>query len=188
MKDKNTTKNTENGNVTHGTQNETKGFSFYDEVKKGDEAQIELGKNLITDIAMQTSNDFVVIDCVLMILELFTVKDAKVSSCDLAEELQHHLFTWTQEHDDSLSVWRESVLSGKKYQTSKDEDSRSFATSGESSELENLAAHISEVMKNPLTPVSLYNAMTDELTINPMDTDSPEWILGTLKKNLEDAK
>jgi hypothetical protein len=42
MKDKNTTKNTENGNATHGTQNETKGFSFYDEVKKGDEAQIEL--------------------------------------------------------------------------------------------------------------------------------------------------
>jgi hypothetical protein len=139
--------------------------------------KLNFGKNLITDIAMQTSNDFVVIDCVLMILELFTVKDAKVSSCDLAEELQHHLFTWTQEHDNTYSDWREAVLTGKKYQTS-----RAQETPGESTELENLAAQISSVMKNPRIPTRLYNVMTDELSENTLDTDSPEWILGNLKK------
>jgi hypothetical protein len=183
MKDKNTTKNTENGNVTHGTQNETKGFSFYDEVKKGDDAQIEVGKRLITDICMTVSNDYTVIDTLLELLELFTLKESKVSTMDLAEQLQDYLFRWTKEYGNAVDAWKDSVLTGEKYKTSGTTD-----TSGESNELENLAAHISEVMKNPLTPVSLYNAMTDELTINPMDTDSPEWILGTLKKNLEDAK
>jgi hypothetical protein len=42
---------------------------------------------------MHSDNDFAVIDCLLTLLELFTVKNAKASTCDLAEELQHHLFT-----------------------------------------------------------------------------------------------
>jgi hypothetical protein len=164
-------------NKTKNTENETKGFNFYDEVKKGDEAQITLGKNIITDIAMHSDNDFAVIDCLLTLLELFTVKNAKASTCDLAEELQHHLFTWTQEHDNTYSDWRESVLTGKKYQSSRTQD-----TLSESAELENLAAQISSVMKNPRIPTRLYNVMTDELSENTLDTDSPEWILGNLKK------
>ena len=53
---------------------------------------------------------------------------------------------------------------------------------GESQELEKLAAQISEVMKNPLTPVKLYNVLSDELSETFADTDSPEWILDNLKK------
>ncbi len=55
------------------------------------------------------------------------------------------------------------------------------AQSGETTDLEKLAAQISEVMKNPLTPERLYNAMTDELISTPYDTDSPEWILKSLE-------
>jgi len=36
---------------------------------------------------------------------------------DMVEDLQQHLFTWTKEHGDGISQWKESVLSGKKYQT-----------------------------------------------------------------------
>lgn len=187
----NKTKNTENESVTIDTQNETKGFSFYDEVKKSDDAQIEIGKGLISDIAMHSDNNFVVIDCLLEMLELFTVKESKVTTRDLAEELQHHLFTWTREHDDSYSDWRESVLSGKKYQTESDkaqETSSTQDTPGESSELKKLAAQISKVMKNPLIPTKLYNVMTDELVENDVDTDSQEWILGSLKRMNKEAK
>jgi hypothetical protein len=49
-------------------------------------------------------------------------------------------------------------------------------------ELEKLAVQISKVMKNPLIPTRLYNAMSDELTAVIADSDSPEWILGNLKK------
>jgi hypothetical protein len=37
-------------------------------------------------------------------------------------------------------------------------------------------------MKHPKMPTRLYNVMTDELVENTLDTDSPEWILGNLKK------
>ncbi len=62
-----------------------------DALEKADE-QAELGKKYITDIAMTCSNDYTVIDSLMQILELFTVKDADVSVCDLAEDLQGYLF------------------------------------------------------------------------------------------------
>jgi hypothetical protein len=47
---------------------------------------------------------------------------------------------------------------------------------------EDLANLLSKVMKHPKMPTKLYDVMTDELVENTFDTDSPEWILGNLKK------
>ncbi len=52
---------------------------------------------------------------------------------------------------------------------------------------EDLANLLSRVMKHPKMPKRLYNVMTDELVENDVDTDSSEWILGSLKK-MECAK
>jgi signal recognition particle GTPase len=52
----------------------------------------------------------------------------------------------------------------------------------EAESLETLANQLSAIMKNPLMPERLYNAMTDELVENDIDSDSPEYILGNLKK------
>lgn len=52
---------------------------------------------------------------------------------------------------------------------------------------EDLANLLSRVMKHPKIPTKLYNVMTDELVENDTDTDSPEWILGSLKQ-MERAK
>jgi hypothetical protein len=49
-------------------------------------------------------------------------------------------------------------------------------------DLEDLADLLSRVMKHPKMPTKLYNVMADELVENDVDADSPEWILGGLKK------
>jgi hypothetical protein len=54
-------------------------------------------------------------------------------------------------------------------------------------DMEDLANLLSKVMKHPKMPTKLYNVMTDELVENDVDTDSEEWILGSLKK-MECAK
>ncbi len=54
-------------------------------------------------------------------------------------------------------------------------------------DVEDLANLLSKVMKHPKMPTKLYNVMTDELVENDVDTDSPDWILGSLKK-MECAK
>ena len=93
-------------------------LASFDQIRREQDAKAERGKNLITDIAMSCGNDYTVIDCLLGILELFAVKDSGIMIGDLAEDLQHHLFIWTKEHGEGFSQWKESVLSGKKYQTS----------------------------------------------------------------------
>ena len=47
---------------------------------------------------------------------------------------------------------------------------------------EDLANLLSEAMKHPKMPAKLYNVMADELVEIGVDTDTPEWILGSLKK------
>ncbi len=49
-------------------------------------------------------------------------------------------------------------------------------------DMEDLANLLSRVMKHPKMPTKLYNVMADELVENDTDTDSPDWILGNLKK------
>jgi len=55
----------------------------------------------------------------------------------------------------------------------------------ETESLETLAKQISAIMINPLLPERLYNAMTDELVENDIDSDSPEYILGNLRKQMQ---
>ena len=55
----------------------------------------------------------------------------------------------------------------------------------ETESLETLANQLSTIMKNPLLPERLYNAMTDELIENDIDADSPEYILGNLRKQMQ---
>jgi hypothetical protein len=52
----------------------------------------------------------------------------------------------------------------------------------------NLAAHLSAVMKDSLTPPQIYNCLSEYLMHIPADTDSTEWILGNLKIMSEDAR
>jgi hypothetical protein len=150
-----------------------------DALEKADE-QAELGKKYITDIAMTCSNDYTVIDSLMQILELFTVKDADVSVRDLANELQDYLFRWTKEYGNSVDAWKDSVLCGTKYKDAP----------VESSELENLAVQISEVLQNPLLPIPIYNAIlhgTDDIINSSNSADnakyetSPEHIKAVLK-------
>jgi hypothetical protein len=150
-----------------------------DALEKADE-QAELGKKYITDIAMTCSNDYTVIDSLMQILELFTVKDADVSVCDLANELQDYLFRWTKEYGNAMDGWKDSVLYGTKYKDTPDK----------SIELEKLANQISELLKNPNLPVELYNAImhgTDDI-VNASSSEangkfetSPEHIKAVLK-------
>jgi hypothetical protein len=62
-----------------------------------------------------------------------------------------------------------------------------FYEGGFDQDTEDLANLLSKVMKHPKMPTRLYNVMTDELVENDVDTDSPEWILSSLKK-MECAK
>ncbi len=94
-------------------------ITAFDRARMEQDEKTERGKNLLTDIAMTCSNDYTVIDSLMEILELFSIKDSNVMIGDLAEDLQIYLFTWTKEHGEGLNDWKESVLSGKKYQVSK---------------------------------------------------------------------
>jgi hypothetical protein len=92
-------------------------FDSQKDAQKEQDDKTERGKNLITDIAMACGNNYTVIDSLMKILELFRVHNPNIMIGDIAEELQIYAFTWTREHDDGFLQWKESLLSGKKYQT-----------------------------------------------------------------------
>ncbi|MDQ3712967.1 MAG: hypothetical protein M3388_12220 [Acidobacteriota bacterium] len=142
--------NTENKNKT---KNEN--FNSFDQVRNEQDEKTERGKNLITDVAMSCGNDFTVIDSLMEILELFAVKDSSMMIGDLAEDLQHHLFTWTREHD-GISQWKESVLSGKKYQNAPGEQSPNSETS-------DAAKQISDLLNNSDLPEPIRDGVADGL-------------------------
>jgi hypothetical protein len=152
-----------------------------DALEKADE-QAELGKKYITDIAMTCSNDYTVIDSLMCILELFTVKDADVSVRDLAGELQDYLFRWTKEYGNSVDAWKDSVLCGTKYKDApaKKESSEKLP---DNYDIDLLAIELSEVLNNPNLPAKLYNIITDELCENHSDTTSPDNIKANLLNN-----
>jgi len=49
-------------------------------------------------------------------------------------------------------------------------------------DVEHLADLLSRAMKHPQMPSQLYNVLGEHFIEIPCDTDSPEWILGSLKK------
>ena len=69
---------------------------------------------------------------------------------DMVEDSQQHLFTWTKEHGDGISQWKESVLSGKKYQT----------TPGESLKTRDAAK---QLLNNPNLPEPIKDGLADGL-------------------------
>ena len=99
--------------------NTTEPETTLEETQREQDEKLERGKNLITDIAMVCGNDYTVIDSLMELLELFTIKDSSIMIGDMVEDLQSYLFVWTKEYGDGFSQWKEAVLSGKKYQVSK---------------------------------------------------------------------
>ncbi len=131
----------------------TEQFDSFKKAQKERDEKTERGKNLITDIAMSCGNDFTVIDSLMEILELFSIKDSSVMIGDMVEDLQQHLFTWTKEHGDGISQWKESVLSGKKYQTAP----------GESLKPSDTAKQVSDLLNNPDLPEPIKDGLQDGL-------------------------
>jgi hypothetical protein len=113
----------------------------------------ETGKKHITDIAMTCSNDYTVIDSLMCILELFTVKDADVRVGDLADELQDYLFRWTKEYGNAMGGWKDSVLYGTKYKDA----------SGESLKPSDTAKQVSDLLNNTDLPEPIRDGLQDGL-------------------------
>ena len=129
--------------------------SFNQALREQDE-KTERGKNLITDIAMTCGNDFTVIDGLMEILELFSIKDSGVMVGDLVEDLQSHLFIWTKEYGEGFSQWKESVLTGKKYPNAPDAKMQNSQTT-------DIARQISGLLNNEDVPEQIRDALTDGL-------------------------
>ncbi len=123
-----------------------------DALEAADE-RAEIGKKHITDIAMTTSNNFSVIDSLMCILELFTVKNADVSVCDLAEDLQGYLFQWTKEYGNAMDGWKDSVMFGDKYKDAPGESLKSSDT----------AKQVSALLNNPNLPEPIKEGLADGL-------------------------
>ena len=132
----------------------TEQFNSFEKAQKERDEKTTRGKNLITDIAMSCSNDFTVIDSLMEILELFSIKDSSVMIGDMVEDLQHHLFIWTKEYGNSLDAWKDSVLYGTKYKDAP----------GESLETRDAAKQISELLNNPDLPEPIRDGLQDGLT------------------------
>ncbi len=131
----------------------TEQFDSFEKAQKERDEKTTRGKNLITDIAMSCGNDFTVIDSLMEILELFSIKDSSVMIGDMVEDLQQHLFTWTKEYGNSVDAWKDSVLYGTKYKDAP----------GESLKTQDAAKQISELLNNPNLPEPIKDGLADGL-------------------------
>ncbi len=125
----------------------------FEQIQSEQDEKTERGKNLLTDIAMSCDNDFTVIDSLMEILELFSIKDSSVMIGDMTEDLQRHLFTWTKEHGNAMDAWKDSVLYGTKY---KDASSESLKPS-------DTAKQVSDLLHNPNLPEPIKDGLADGL-------------------------
>jgi hypothetical protein len=139
------------------TQKELEEFSSFREAQAEYDEKRKRGRALIDDIGMSCSNNFMVIDSLMEIFELFAFKGDNFTARNLAEDLQFHLFTWTKEHDDGVSLWKESVFTGAKYKT---DDPGDDPPSGEISQP---AQTISDLLNDEELPQPLKEAITDGL-------------------------
>ena len=139
------------------TQKELEEFSSFRDAQAEYDEKRKRGRALIDDIAMSCSNNYMVIDSLVEIFELFAFKGDGFAMGNLAEDLQFHLFTWTKEHDDGVSLWKESVLTGAKYKT---DDPGDDPPSGEISQP---AQTISDLLNDEELPEPLKEAITDGL-------------------------
>jgi hypothetical protein len=139
--------------------------STHAEVLKEQDEKTERGKRLITHIAMSCSNDYTVIDSLMEILELFTIRDSNLTFSDIAEDLQTYLFTWTREHGDARSDWKEEVLSGKKYPNEFGENEGEEQHTGDA-EIDNLAltlaGHTLQILANKISHILQSDKVSDD--------------------------
>lgn len=149
----------------------------FEKIQSEQDELTERGKNLLTDIAMTCSNDYAVIDTLAELLELFIVKDSNIMIGDLAESLQVYLFTWTKEHGDSFGNWKESVLTGKKYQ----QDSTIVETPNEQLQMSDIAKQVSDLLNNPNLPPCLSEAIQEGLTDIYNNANDQSAVNGELK-------
>lgn len=118
---------------------------------------------------MTCSNDYTVIGSLLALMEMFVIYDSNIMIGDIAEDMQRYLFTWTREHGDGFSNWKESVLTGKKYQTDTSAEPSVASTPND------IAKQISDLLNNPNVPTRLTDAIQEGLTdiYNTADNQSP---------------
>ena len=139
------------------TQKELEEFSSFRETQAEYDEKRKRGRALIDDIGMGCSNDYIVIDSLMEIFELFAFKGDGFAKGNLAEDLQHHLFTWTKEHGNAVDAWKDSVLYGSKYKT---DDQCDDPPSGEISQP---AQTISDLLNDEELPEPLKEGITDAL-------------------------
>jgi hypothetical protein len=139
------------------TQKEMEEFSSFKEAQAEYDEKRKRGRALIDDIGMSCSNDFVVIDSLMEVFQLFAFKGDGFAKGDLAEDLQSHLFTWTKEHGNAIDAWKDSVLYGTKYKT---DDPGDDPPTGEISQP---AQTISDLLNDEELPEPLKEAITDGL-------------------------
>jgi hypothetical protein len=142
--------------------------AFNDALKIQDE-KVARGKDIISHIAMTTSNNFEIVDSLMELMEMFVIYDSNIMIGDIAEDLQRYLFTWTREHGDGFSNWKESVLTGKKYQTDTSAEPSVASTPNDT------AKQISDLLNNPNLPTRPADAIQEGLTdiYNTADNQSP---------------
>jgi len=131
----------------------TEQLDSFEKAQQEQDEKTERGKNLITDIAMSCSNDFTVIDSLMEILELFSIKDSSVMIGDMVNDLQQHLFIWTNEYGNAVDAWKDSVLYGTKYKD----------TPGESLKPGDTAKQVSDLLNNPNLPGPIKDGLADGL-------------------------
>ncbi len=167
----------------------------------------ERAKTLISEILMVTCGVFVepenkdwAHEHLLEILGIFMIRHKNFSRSDFAEDLQFHIFNETKSYDNCYHKWRKSSLAKREldyYGVELEKateaepvlDLPEMATKDlETDDLTELANQLSAVMKNPLLPTKLYEVMADELIENPYDANSSEWILDSLKSQMENKK
>jgi hypothetical protein len=139
------------------TQKELEESSSFREAQAEYDEKRKRGRALIDDIGMGCSNDFVVIDSLMEVFQLFAFKGDNFAKGDLAEDLQNHLFTWTKEHGNAIDAWKDSVLYGSKYKT---------VTTGDdppTGEISQPAQTISNLLNDEELPQPLKEAITDGL-------------------------
>jgi hypothetical protein len=168
-------------------------------------------KELIAQILMVTGGDSVVVGNLspkekewgqhnlLELFEMLSLRHENFYIPDFVDELKAYLFSWTWDYSDSKNAWINEIMSqrgldGDGNELEMVETENEMETSeivefpqpaDKSQNLETLANQLSAIMKNPLLPERLYNAMTDELVENDIDSDSPEYILGSLRKQMQ---
>jgi hypothetical protein len=154
------------------TQKELEEFSSFKEAQAEYDEKRKRGRALIDDIGMGCSNDFVVIDSLMEVFQLFAFKGDGFAKGDLAEDLQSHLFTWTKEHGNAIDAWKDSVLYGSKYKTDDpgddpgvkvEDDPTSIMTEGSKGEISQPAQTISALLNDEELPQPLKEAITDGL-------------------------